>query len=380
MRFTLFLLLLFLPIIKAEAAPQLRGLRVDPSYFYELYADHSAADIARKVLDEAQAAHVNTLYLYAYNSQNGAFYQTDYPMTEVEFHLGRQNIFSEIYNLALQRGLKVIACLSVFDFKVVWQQQPEWRSKLIDGTDYKPFAHAYLLSTWHPEFRNWFRGFISDLAVRYPKLYAIEAIEPTVDAFWLKQADFNPLANQEFFRQYPQGKLGDSNWKKVRAQGVTQLLAIMAEEAHRLNLSAGVVQTWPAKPNADLYSNDEVRDRIGYNLDEILSLQGNQKMDFVMGEFLWQQWAAEYGNVLFTPEWTRRVAHEFIQFVNMRSQPIIHVEISSWQGEQSTVTPTDAEFYQTLLAIKDFAEGIDVYDHSQIESREAWDELSIWNQ
>ena len=380
MRFTLLLLFICLPIIKVEAAPELRGLRVDPSYFYELYADHSAADIARKVLDEAEEAHVNTIYLYAYNSQNGAFYHTDYPMTEVEFHLGRQNIFAEIYNLALQRGFKVVACLAIFDFKVAWQQNPSWRSKVLNGEDYKPFAHAYLLSTWHPEFRNWFRGFIADLAVRYPKLHAIEAIEPTVDAFWMKQADFNPVANNEFFRQYPQGQLGDTNWKKVRARGVTDLLAIMAEEAHRQNIQVGVVQTWPAKPNAELYSNDEVRDRIGYNLDEILNLQGYQKMDFVIGEFLWQQWAAEYGTGLFTPEWTTRVAHEFIQFVNLRSQPIIHVEISPWQGESSTVTPTDTEFYQTLLAIKDFASGIDVYDHSQIKSRDAWDELSVWNQ
>ena len=370
----------FLPFANASAAPELRGLRVDPSYFYDLYADHSAADIARKVVNEAEASHVNTIYLYAYNSVNGAFYQTNYPMTEVEFHLGRQDIFGEIYRLARARGMRVIACLSIFDFKIVWQKNPDWRSKLLNGTDYKPFAHAYLLSTWHPDFKKWFRGFIADLAMRFPELYAIEAIEPTVDAFWMKEADFNPIANQEFYERYPGAKLGDNNWKKFRARGVTKLLAIMAEEAHRQNIFAGVVQTWPAKPNADLYSNDEVRDKIGYNLDDILNLQGSQKMDFVMGEFLWQQWAAEYGNPAFTPEWTRRVSHEFIQFVGARSKPIIHVEISPWHGEHSSITPTDAEFHQTILAIKDFVSGIDVYDHSQIENRKAWDELSSWLQ
>ncbi|MNT34788.1 hypothetical protein D3C72_1707870 [compost metagenome] len=154
----------------------------------------------------------------------------------------------------------------------------------------------------------------------------------------------------------------------------------MAEEAHAKGLLSGVVQTWPARPNGTLYTNDEVRDRVGFNLDEILNLQGAQRMDFVMAEFLWQQWAAEYGNPIFTPGWTRTVSDEFIAFVGTRSMPIIHVEISPWHGEHSSVTPTLQEFHDTLLSIKDSVAAIDVYDQSQIENRDAWEILSVWKE
>jgi hypothetical protein len=154
----------------------------------------------------------------------------------------------------------------------------------------------------------------------------------------------------------------------------------MADVAHSKKIKAGVVQTWPARPSGRLFTSDEVRDRIGFSLNEILNLQNTQKLDFVIAEFLWQQWAAEYGTPIFTPAWTTGVAEEFIRFVDNRSQPIIHVEISPWHGKNSVVTPTVQEFYETLRSIKDLVAAIDVYDHSQIQARNAWQALSVWNE
>ena len=91
--------LLILPLLLwgffANAAPEIRGLRVDPSYFYGLYEGQTDEQIVDQVINKARAANVNTLFLYAYNPSNGAFYQTDYPMAEVEVGYGQRQIFQK---------------------------------------------------------------------------------------------------------------------------------------------------------------------------------------------------------------------------------------------------------------------------------------------
>jgi hypothetical protein len=376
----LFLILaIFFYGLFSYAAPEIRGLRVDPSYFYGLYEGQNEDYIADQVITKAVAANVNTLFLYAYNPSNGAFYQTDYPMTEVEIGYGRTQVFQKIYQLALQHQMKVIAVFPITDFNSVWEQKPEWRSKLRDGSDYRPFPHSYYLSAWHPEYRKWIRGFVRDMLTRFPDLYAIEAVEPTVDCFWMMESDYNPHSNQEFFKRHPDGTLGDGNWKKFRAQGITDLLAIMSEEAHAKGVLSGVVQTWPANADGTLFSKDLVRDEIGFDIEGILGLQGNQKMDLIIGELMWQQWKAEHGTAVFVPEWTLRASQDFIRLVAGRSFPILHIEISGWIGQNSTVYPTIDEFHRSLQIIRDIAPGIDIYDHSQIENQNAWQALTGWN-
>lgn len=378
---TVYVLVTILVIFsQAQAeAPQkkeiLKGLRVDPSYFYQLYPRASVKEIARTVVNNAKTAHVNTLFLYAYNPGNGAFYPTHYPMTEVEVDLGRNNIFGAIVSEANVQGLRVIAVIPVNDFETVWIQNPSWRSKMPTGSDYKPFPRAFFLSAWHPEFRKWLRGFVQDLVNKFPGLYAVEAVEPMVDCYWKMEADFNEYANREFQRQYPQGILGDANWRKVRAQGMTELLGIMAETVHTKKIKTGIVQVWPAFGDGVLFSSREMRDEVGFDLEQILNLKGPQKIDFIVGELMWQQWLAEYGTPVFTPQWSRAAAQGFLNLINNRTDTIIHVEISPWHGQHSTVVPTLAEFHDSIFAIKDIAPGIDVYDHSQIESRQAWSTL-----
>ena len=378
MKYLFITILLCLSALNAKAIPAIRGLRIDPSYFYYLYSELTPKQIAQKVIARVRAAHVNTIFLYAYNPSNGAFYPTDYPLLEIEPFLGSKNIFGEIYSRAKAEGLQVVASISSNDFASVWRSRPQWRSKLQDGSDYKPMPKVFMLSAWHPEYRLWFQGFVADVAKHFPGLLAIEAIEPTVDCYWNGEPDFNPEAVKAFYKLYPKGTLGDSNWKITRAKGLTELLGLMAKTAHTFNIKAGVVQTWPAQESGELYSFSRVRDFVGFDLNEILNLPGAQKMDFVVGELLWQQWRAEYGEKVFTPQWTKQAAQRFLKMVNTRSTGMIHIEISPWHGQNSSIEPTLQEFQQSLQTIRSVASHIDVYDYSQLENREAWKELSAW--
>lgn len=372
------LLLLSLFPTLGLAQNSLRGLRVDPSYFYELYPTLTAAEIAQKVVARAEDAHVNTLFVYAYVSNHGAFYPTSYPLTEVETHFGEKNIFNELYQLALSKNFNVVAVVSLTDYKSVWDARPEWRSKNISGGDYKPMEKTYFLSAWHPEYRQWLKGFLHDLIERFPKLYAVEAVEPTVDCYWRGEADFNPAANQAFYSRFPNGSLGDDNWKTVRAQGVTDLIAMMSEISHKQNIKSGVVQTWPAEADGSLFTSEKMRDAVGFDLNGFLSLQDMQKVDFVVGELLWQQWRGEHGTEVFIPAWTLPASQDFEKLVANRSEVIIHIEISTWHGQHSSVTPNLDEFQESLQVISKTVPHIDVYDFSQIETRSAWDELAVW--
>lgn len=356
----------------------MRSLRVDPAYFADLYPRLSLPEIAKTVIVNAKKSGVNTIFLYAYSPQHGAFYQTDYPMTEIEEHMGAQNIFNFVLEEAHHKNIKVIAVVPVNDFKTVWQTHADWRSKLQSGEDYKPFARTFHLSAWHPSFRSWFSGYVQDLLMRFPKLTGIEAVEPTVDCLWTGEPDYNPVVIAEFKKRFPQSPLSGEEWDKMRAEGITDLIRLMSRIAHEHKMLSGVVQTWPAHLDGTLMPPEMIRDAVGFDFDGVLNLQGNEKLDFVTGEFLWQQWAGEYGGSTFTPAWTRYAAKEFLKFVGHRSLGVLHVEISPWSGQHSTVTPTVNEFADTLREIRDMGAAIDVYDHSQLERRQAWDALLQW--
>lgn len=377
--FLLMTLTLLISLGAWSETASLRGLRVDPAYFGTLYPGVDIQQIAQKVVNEAAAVGTTTLFLYAYSPLHGSFYQTSYPLTEIEDDMGREDAFSHVYTAARAKGLKVIAVIPVNDFKLVWEEHPTWRSKLANGDDYKPFARTHHLSAWHPEFRNWFQGFVNDLLGKFPDLYALEAVEPTVDCFWTGASDYNPTATAAYKRRFPNGTLGDANWKKVRALGITELIGTMSRAAHAHGIFSAVVQTWPAGYSGALLSPALIRDQVGFDFDGVLNLKGAEKVDIIIGEFLWQQWAAEYGGSVFNPAWTKKVSRDFFAFVKNRSWPILHVEISPWHGQKNSVTPSLEEFKETLRSIAGLGLGIDVYDYSQIENRQAWSVLSEWN-
>lgn len=357
----------------------LRSLRVDPSYFYTQYSGMSPNAIAIDLVAKAKAGGANALFIYAYNTIYGAYYPTSYPNTAVENGYGQLNILKVLTDTARKNNLKVIAAIPINNFKHAWQDHANWRAKKISGEDYIPAENAYLLSAWHPDFRTWLNGFIADLIAKNPNISGVEATEPYIDYYWNLETDYNPVANQIFKSKYRRAKLGSATWLKFRAQGLTDLIGIMNNITFNSGKESFVVQTWPAQYDGSLFSSQVIRDYVGLDLDGILNLTGRKKLKYLSSELIWQHWASEYGPANFSPLWTRDVAQIFINFVNSRSTPVIHVELSPFTGSYGTVTPSLQEFIDTLISIKDLNAGIDVYDHRQVFDLNAWDALLNWN-
>lgn len=357
----------------------IRGLRVDVGYLYNLYPDKTVTAIAEELVRKASRGGVNTLFIYAYNSAFGSTYVTDYPFTTVEGGYGRHDILNHISLEARRNGIKVVACVPANNFKTLWEQKPEWRAKTIDGADYVPAENMFLLSAWHPEFKSWLKGFFRDLIVKNPYIDGLEIVEPFIDYRWQRESDYNPFANARFKKQFPSGKLGDENWLLVRAQGLTELITIMNAAAHFYKKNSYLVHTWPANDDGLLVSYNFIRDHIGLDIAELLKLKGNKTLDYLSTELIWQQWAAQHGGDNFDPEWTAKTGLEFIKTLNSRTKAIIHVEITPFTGENGVVVkPTPEEFAATLKAITPLNVGIDVYDYGQIEYAGLWDALLSW--
>lgn len=356
-----------------------RGLRIDTGYFYSLYPGLNVDEIANKVVSKASASGVNTLFIYAYNPVYGALYTTEYRYALTEGGYGRSNILKQLTLEAKKYGLKVVACVPVNNFKEVWTQKPAWRAKTIYGDDYIPADNMYLLSAWHPEFRKWLEGFYKDLFNKNPYIDGIEAVEPFIDYRWQKESDYNPVSNNLFKTFYPSSNLGDSTWLNFRAQGLTDLIGIMNLTASLYKKTSYMIHTWPALADGKLYPSVVIKDNAGLDLDGILHLHNNKKLKYLTAELIWQQWAAEYGPANFPVSWTRQASLEFINYVNTRSTPLIHVEVTPFIGSGGNiVTPTLNDFENNLISIRDLKVGVDVYDYSQIEYLEAWKELLAW--
>jgi uncharacterized lipoprotein YddW (UPF0748 family) len=368
-------------VAQSSSAPEVRvrGIRVDPGYFYTMYPDQAPKQVAKEVVKAAKASKINTLFLYTYNHVYGALYPTDYPLTTVENGLGTANIVQEIIKAANAGGMKVVAVVPVNNFREVWVHKPEWRSKKSNGSDYVPAHNTFMLSAHHPEFQTWLKGFYDDLLTRNPGLDGIEAVEPFVDLNWAKESDYNPKAMEAFKLAYPSAKPGDKDWFHHRAQGLTELIAILNTAAHRHKKSSFLVQTWPAKANGKLVSSTVIKNNLGLDFDAILALKDEEKLDYVIAELMWQQWAAEYGRKQFPVTWTKQAARDFIKYVDGRSMPLIHLEISLFTGKSGTVIPTPEEFGESLSLLRDMDVGVEVYDHNQISKQNAWNHLLSWH-
>jgi hypothetical protein len=355
----------------ADSIPtEIKSIRVDEGYFYDLFPGQSAATIANTVTQDALNSGVNTLFVYAYNDTYGAFYPTTYPNTVVEGGYGQQNVFNELVNAAHARGIRVIAVLPINNFLHVWNNNPSWRSKRRDGSDYTAYG-THNLSAWHDDYRNWYKGFLQDFFARNPNVDGIEAVEGMIDFNWDKTSDYNTIANQKFYSAYPTGVLGDANWLQHRALGLTTLHGIFSETAHAYGKPAMVVQTWTAGSTGALLSSASIRDGCGFDFDGIMNLPLSQRPDYLQAELMWQQWKAEYGTSVFTPEWTQTAGQSFVTKVAGRLQPVVHIEISNFSGSAANITPTLDEFRRSLTSARAVGMGVDIYDYYQLKTRGA---------
>ncbi|MBY0554818.1 hypothetical protein K2P97_09830 [bacterium] len=380
--FVLRLLIISLSLITAFWAQAqestVRGLRVDPSYFYVSHPTQTPEYIAQQVVKKAKASGVNTLFVYAYNSYFGAYYPTQYEMTSVENGHGKTNIFKILNQEAKKNSLKTVAVLPVNNFKDVWDKKPNWRMKKKDGNDYVPADNMHLLSAWHPEYKKWLKSFYTDFAKLNPDVDGIEVVEPFIDYKWNQESDHNPVANKKFKKLYPKSEVGGQDWLNFRAQGLTNLIAIMNSVCSQFKKESYLVQTWPAQKDGHLFTTEMIKNNTGLDFEALLNLTENKKLNYVMAELMWQQWSAEYGEKHFNPQWTAQAAKEFLSIVGSRSKALIHVEISEFTGSSQKRAPSSEEFSETLKSVSTMNVGIDVYDQHQIEKSDLWDELLNW--
>lgn len=343
-------------------------MRFDPSFYYHM--GYTAKNLAERIAIDAKDTGVNTIFMMTYNPTYGAFYKTSYPHTKVEGGFGSQDILGELIKTAHEKNIKVVAWLPVNNFKKVWEDYPEWRQKRRDGSDYKPGPYSYYLSSFNPDFKDWYAGFLDDLLKRYPDLDGIEGAEAVIDERWDGSATYDTYSNNAYFKAYPDGKLGDNNWRKFRAKGLTEVYGILIQRAHAHNTASYVVQTWAAKRDGRLMLSSDIRDGCGFDFDGIMSSQ--YKPDYIIAELIWQQWAAEYKDEeTFTPEWTEQAAKEFMSFVNGRVIGLVHVELTGWASRSIT----NREFEISLKKAFDFSGGADFYDHKQASDRNAWESI-----
>lgn len=358
-----------------------RGIRLDPAYFYSSHNGQSAEDIAENVVSELKQSGVNTLYLYAYNSIYGAYYATNYSHTVVENGYGLQNIFTAVTNEAEQQGLDVIAVVPLNNFKHAWLANSNWRVKQAGNVDYTPLADTYLLSASSSEFRSWYGGFIDDLISRHPHIDGVEAVEPTLDYMWNQAPDHNPAALSLFSTLHPSESVGSVAWKNFRSEQFLNLIAYFNQRVHSHSKRSYLVHTWTVQSNGHLYPSNTLKDNTGFDFIGVTKLDGEFKTDVLVVEFIWQQWRSEYGSSTFDPHWVVDIGNECIQAVNNaggHSNLVLHVEISNFNGNSGSVTPSHAEFQQTLEWAKTLDKGISVYDYNQIKTKNAFSELAHW--
>lgn len=376
MRLLIAILTLFSVNLAVAQTVPVRGLRFDPGYVYDDpgLAGKSIQQIAAIAAQNVKNAGFNTIFLFAYSPYYGAFYNTAYSMTNMEGYLGKGNFTTALINEAHARGIKVIADLPMNNFYKVWQAMPTWRMKKKGGLDYRPYSDLYLLSIFHPDFKNWYTGFIKDFLTKHPNIDGIEAFEPQLDFNWNNSADYNPAANAKFYATYPSGTLGSAQWETVQANEVISYLGNFFGLARAKGKEAHVVQTWTAQSNGSLMPAATLTKAIAFNFLGFNVLPLNQRPTYIQGEFMWAQWASEYGGSVFNPDWIKSAATSFLSQMKALSQSaIVHTELSEFSGSRGTVRPTGPQFLQELKTLRAMNVNFDVYDYYQVS------ELNLWS-
>ena len=362
-------------------APLPKGVRLDPSYFYSSHSGQSVTQIALDVITTLKNAGTNTVFLYAYNANYGAYYPTTYSNTTVEAGYGVLNIFGAVLAEAKKQGLRVVAVVPLNNFKRVWENNPSWRAKTSGNVDYKPLPDTFLLSASVTEYQNWYKGFISDLIANNPTLDVVEAVEPTLDYFWDKLPDQNITALQKFNAQYPGSLVGSVNWTNFRAQEFLNLISIFNQQVHFNGKESALVHTWTVNSSGSLIADSSIKSSTGFSFVDVSKLTEQSKTDYLIVEFIWQQWFSEYGTSVFNSQWIAQVGAEYqntLKAAGAVSNLMVHVEISTFTGSYNTTVPTNLEFKNTIENAMTLNVGLSVYDYNQIRTKNAFNELSRW--
>ncbi|MBN1460507.1 MAG: family 10 glycosylhydrolase [Armatimonadetes bacterium] len=337
------------------AAPQIRAVRFDASYYYGRYA--SARELAAAVTDSWAEQGVNLVYFYAYNRVYGARYRTSYAGNIME-DFGRQDLLRHLLREAHRRDIKVIAWFQQgVQHKHIWESHPEWREKMADGSDYKPDGDSYFLCVRNPEVMQWWLGMVDDLLTNYPDLDGVDLAEFQLD-LWGDNACHCDHCQAQYAAGHPADPSPSDTWRRFRAEGLSRLLLATSRLAHSHEKEVHLTTVLTARRDGRLMSAAQVRDAIGFDLDAVLSHPDHP--DVLQAELIWQQWAAIYQDrTTFTPEWTTSAIRQAKKMVGERAQLIAHVEVTDF----GTGGLDGRSLARTIAcAAQGSPAGIDIYD------------------
>ncbi|MBN1465110.1 DUF2334 domain-containing protein, partial [candidate division KSB1 bacterium] len=329
---------------------QINGVRFDPSYYYD--SRDEIQEMAENLIIRWKNAGINTVYYKAYDPIYGAKYRTGYDLN-VMADYGKQDLLKHILKSAKRHDLAIIAWIPAFLHKSAWDQHPEWRSKNVDGSDYKPTPDSYYLCAANPHVRAWWLGFVKDILQRYDALAGIDIGEPIIH--WNGH-------------QCACAECATSEDRLHSSKGLTRTLTATSELVHKYDKILSITSVISPTENGRIHAPQEQRLKTGFDLNAVLD--SPHKPDWMNLELMWQQWAELHDDsTTFNLNWLAYAAAEIIRQVNARSRVIGHVEITSF-GKMHV----DAEkLARSIQILKDAGiEHIDIYDTSIMDQQNAW--------
>jgi hypothetical protein len=327
----------------------------------------SARELADALAERYQRNAVNTVFVYAYNVDEGAAYRTRYWGASMS-DWGRQDLLAHLLDACHRRGLRVVAWLYSGRDKGMWKKHSEWRERTKDGQAHNPLRlhAAYFLCPRNAEVQAWYAGLLRDLARRYPTLDGIELCEPVVNWFG-DQACYCQVCREEFAASHPGEPLGEAAWRGFRTEGLTDFLSVCMKSVSEEGIDTYIMTISDAWSNGAILSPRRQAEESGFDLDAILN--GPYPPDWVNFEIIWQQWAALYGTEVFNYDWAEETATRLVRRTDGRARVLLHVELTDFGSQRMT----PAKIARTIdrVRVAD-PHGVECYHSGAIDSKAAW--------
>lgn len=345
------------------------SVRFDPSYYYD--SELEVEQLCEQLIGKWKRSGINIVYIKVYDPGYGAVYVTDYPLN-IQTDYGRLDFLRTFINTCHHKQMQVFAWIPAFRHKKAWETHPEWRTKLINGQDYKTSEEEFLLCTRHPEFKQWWLGFIQDLLEHYPELDGVDMAEPIVswkytEACYCEQC-------MEVYKQ--NGLNNNSRFSKTefsiyRSEPLTSLLLETSRTVRAEHKQVSITTIFTSHEDGTLFLPKEQRFLTGLDLNSILD--SAHKPDVLNVELIWQQWAdVHQDTTIFKPQWTEYAVEQVLFQIKGRTKVVIHPELSTF-GNKSI---TDQQFLETIqYAWQGGAWGVDFYDTHLADEKNLWSRM-----
>jgi hypothetical protein len=337
------------------------------------HAGLSSKALASALAERYQAHGVNAVFCYVYNVEAGAAYHTRYSGATIS-DWGDDDLLGNLLDACHSRGIRVIAWLYSGRDEGRWTRHPDWRERTADGKDYNPLRlhAAYFLCPRNAEVRRWYAGLLRDLTEHYPTLDGVELCEPLVN-WYGNTACYCETCRTEFARAHPGEPLGGAEWRRFRAEGLTEFLSGCINEVAQQGIETYVMTICDALDNGAILTPRRQWEESGFDLEALL--EGPNPPDWVNFEIIWQQWAviSRYGTDVFNPDWAAETARRLSRRVDGRAKVVLHLELTDFGLQLMTPERLDETIRKVMSADPD---GVECYHSGAFDRKSAWPYLA----